>query len=123
MTAKKNRCGEVKESDYTFLGLPFYFEEAPEPSNIIWENKFMRPRQHILRTCLVYAAIVGMLLICAIIFVAFKAPLNASHERYPPFIDCSHFDSHFKNTLSEEWKRFSDIDKERALIGQGNGAN
>lgn len=36
--ATKTWCGDIK-TEHEFDGAPLYFEAAPEPTNIIWENR------------------------------------------------------------------------------------
>ena len=37
------------EADQDFFEAPLYFTEAPEPSNIIWENRMVTPQEQKLR--------------------------------------------------------------------------
>lgn len=41
ITGEVNWDGKVTGTDRTFLDEPFFFESAPEPSNIIWENRHL----------------------------------------------------------------------------------
>ena len=53
-----------------FLGGAIELEEASEPTDIIWENRALTPRQRNIRRVIVYLIIVFML--CCSGFIIFK---------------------------------------------------
>jgi hypothetical protein len=83
------------------LNTGLYFEKATEPTNIIWENRFLTKGQRFRRTMEVSALIVLMILVSFTIIFACKSFSAAFAQKYPA-VDCSAFESTYGENL-EKW--------------------
>jgi len=83
-----------------FLDAPLYFREAPEPTNIIWENRQVTFFQQIIRTIIVIAIILVLFVGCLFVFYYLKKTTVTNYQRYPPSTNCNSINSLFNNQLS-----------------------
>jgi hypothetical protein len=77
-----------------FLGKKIELQEASEPTDIIWENRSITPRQRSIKRCIVYFVILIMLAISAIIIFVCTIAANNKKFRYPK-VNC--------NSIAEEY--------------------
>jgi hypothetical protein len=81
----------IKLNDYKhytkFLTQEIEVQEASEPTDIIWENRSITPRQRTFKRCIVYFVILIMLTISAVIIFVCTLSSNAKKFRYPK-VDC-----------------------------------
>lgn len=77
-----------------FLGEEIEITEAPEPTDIIWENRSFTEQQRNIKKFIVTLIIVGLLIVSfVIIFVAKKASL-AKKNQYPK-VNCHEFEENY----------------------------
>lgn len=62
--------------------------EAPEPSNVIWENLHFTGRQRFLRACLVALTVMVLLIVMFVFFVWLAKFTIANALKYPSNTDC-----------------------------------
>lgn len=73
-----------------------YFEDAPEPTNIIWEHRQNSPAVIMKRTIIVSAVIVFLLLLAFLAFFYLKQITVANYRKYPPTTNCADIYNIFK---------------------------
>jgi len=109
-----------RRSHIDFLGEPLSFKEAPEPTNIIWENRHLGFIQRTIRKFIVLC-LVGLFLAGTVVIFFFlkKATIN-NLLKYPPSFDCSEIDSLFK-TNQTLYQQAATFDKDPTLNYNGVG--
>jgi len=70
------------------LGEEMRMNEAPEPSNIIWENLDVPLRTHRQRKCIVGFVIAIFIILTLILFSFLKGKAGINNLKYPPRINC-----------------------------------
>jgi len=98
------------------------FKEAPEPSNIIWENLETTGKTMRSRKCLVDMIIITFVCITFVTFVALKATSGKTKMQYPISVDCDEIENQIlnsPNTVDGEmdmdlYKEFAEKDKDYA---------
>jgi len=78
----------LDSTDENFLGTPLKFKPAPEPSNILWENRHVTRKQQMWRALGVWVIIFFILAIAFVIFVVLKQISVKNQARYPGTTDC-----------------------------------
>lgn len=78
--------------------LPLEFVEAPEPSDIIWENIEWSDSYRIKATCVVFLVSTVLLLVVLLMFIGIKAKAGQVQIMYPPRMDCTSITSLFTVT-------------------------
>lgn len=68
---KINWLNKVK-ANKEFLNAPLFFREAPEPTNIIWENRNKTPIDQLKRKAIAFSLIIVVLIIAFIAFYFLK---------------------------------------------------
>ena len=99
---------------------PLSFEEAPEPTNIIWENRHISYWNQFIRQIIVIIIIGVILLLAVVIFFFLKKIAIANQEKYPPSRDCVSISALFKDKPSD-YKKYADIDMDDTLSKKGTG--
>lgn len=66
------KCNGDVEAEHEFDGAPLYFEDAPEPTNIIWEHRENSYATQMKRTIIVSAIIVFLLFLAFLAFFYLK---------------------------------------------------
>lgn len=84
MVGKKNE----KYTPFNFLGEETKFIEAPEPSNVLWENLEVTARQRRGRKCGVSMVIVIFMIFTFVLFSYLKAKQGFNKLKYPDNQDC-----------------------------------
>lgn len=74
------------------------FKEAPEPSNIIWENLETTGKTMTKRKCLVDMTILTFVCITFVTFVALKATSGKTKMQYPISVDCEEIENQILNS-------------------------
>jgi hypothetical protein len=75
------------ETDYTLLGSKLKFEEASEPTDIIWENRRFTMEDYWKRNGIAYSTIAVMLVISGIIIYCISQYAAAVQNTFPP-VNC-----------------------------------
>ena len=75
--------GALSPSKDVLLNEGMYFEKATEPTNIIWENRYLTPRERFSRALKVSAMILVLILISFTIIFFFKSYSAAFASKYP----------------------------------------
>lgn len=88
LTGKKNWKDEIVSSEYTLLGEPLSMTQAPEPTNIIWENRDKSFQTKLKRKFIVVAIIIILLLGAFLAFYFLKRTTITNYRKYPPTTDC-----------------------------------
>jgi hypothetical protein len=90
-----NCKGEVI-ADHEFDGAPLYFDDAPEPTNIIWEHRENSYSTQMHRTIIVTGIIVFLLLLAFFAFYYLKKITVENYRKYPPTTNCGDIYNIFK---------------------------
>ena len=85
----KTRWNGDVVSDREFDGCPLYFEEAPEPTNIIWEHRQNTAKKQLIKTAVVSVIIVFLLFLAFMAFYTLKQQTVANYKKYPPTTNCN----------------------------------
>ena len=83
------------------LGVPLDFEEAPEPSDVIWENLEINEETKMQNTGYVCLTISFFLLLTFFIFTGLKVVSGNAVLQYPPNQDCLSVDHMFAGESGE----------------------
>lgn len=83
-------------SDKTFLDQPLFFKEAPEPTNIVWENRNVSYKTQFFRKIMVLLIIVLILVMAFVIFYTLKSFTAINNMKYPLSNDCESISNLFK---------------------------
>eukprot|EP00347_Sterkiella_histriomuscorum_P002409 403368266 len=86
---KKNWKKEIVNSKHKFFDDYLCFQEAPEPTNIIWENRDRTFKQQTTRKIIVVAIIIILLIAAFIAFYVLKLQTIRNYQKYPPATDCN----------------------------------
>jgi len=85
----------VHPSEKTFLEEELQLKHAPEPTNIIWENRHTTSKQILSRRILVGVAILALLVGMLAFFTYMKKFTVRNQKRYPPNTDCTSINQMF----------------------------
>ena len=123
MKGKKNWKEQLVSAKSSFLGEPFAMQEAPEPTNIIWENRDKTFSMKLKRQIIVLCIIIILLLGAFFTFYILKRQTIANYRKYPPTTDCDGVlkmfgDDPYKNPL---FLTVAGADKDATLNEQGTG--
>ena len=93
--------------------------EAPEPSNILWENLHVTPRQQTCRKLLVSAVILVLLFGMFVLFTFLQLIAVKNANRYPASTDCTTVSAMFTDNATFE--QYARIDEPYTVKQQGTG--
>ena len=110
---------EVTEN-HKFCDVQIKVTPAPEPSNIIWENRHITQAEQNRNKFFVTLAILCLLGIALVIFSVAKFYVTTIQAKYPPTFDCTDVDSQFAGQ-PDLYKTYAKIDKPYTNEGQGTG--
>lgn len=79
---------KVHPSEKTFLEEDLQLKKAPEPTNIIWENRHNTYRQQLVRKIFVGFAVLALLFAMLALFTYMKTLTVKNQKRYPPDTNC-----------------------------------
>lgn len=77
-----------KYQPFEFLGEQTKFSEAPEPSNVLWENLEVTGKQRTSRKCGVYMVILMFMVFTFVLFSVLKSKQGANKLKYPDNQNC-----------------------------------
>ena len=119
----KNWKGKLTSAKHTFNGQLIAFNEAPEPTNILWENRDVTPQKRLKRKAIVVSIIFLLLLAAFTVFFVLKQQTILNYKKYPPTTDCKSISQMFKNDLgpSSNYSIVASFDKENTMNQQGTG--
>lgn len=111
------------------LGEEMRMNEAPEPSNIIWENLDVSQRTHRQKECCVGIVITIFIILTLVLFSVLKGVAGINNLKYPPRIDCKSINGQFNHADGqrdlETYKEFAEADssniKPKEGLYQSNG--
>ena len=122
MKPKRDWRGRVSWTKHLLMMEPLHFKEAPEPTDIIWENRNVTKKQQNRRKVVVVLIIIGLLIAAFVIFYYLKGQTIDNVKRYPPTQDCSSIASYFDDNYdSQQFKDFAqtDMDLTKKFVGTG----
>lgn len=118
----KNWKNELVRSKVKLLGEPFAMQEAPEPTNIIWENRDKTVTQQLKRQIGVYIAISLFLAGAFTIFYLLKRQTISNYLKYPPTLNCKSIISMFPQKFNDPlFRQQAEIDKDYTMNKMGTG--
>lgn len=82
-------CNGKLTAENKWRGYDLYFNEAPEPTNIIWEHRQNTISLQRKRTTIVGLIIVFLLVLAFLAFYYLKQATVLNYRRYPPTTNCS----------------------------------
>lgn len=85
---KQTKLFFFEEATREFMEEPLAFEEAPEPTNIIWENRHISGKNQFVRKVLVAISVLLFLILALVIFSLLKRTVLQNQLQYPPTTDC-----------------------------------
>ena len=105
---KNNKQMTIKgtRSAIEMLGIPFECKEAPEPSNIIWENLQDSPKRMNQRKALVFVLLIVALGLIFTLLAFLKKNVVQLTKKYPEALNCNRL-----NIASEDHDIFEDFAK------------
>jgi hypothetical protein len=95
------KCNGEIIADHEFDGAPLYFEDAPEPTNIIWEHRENSYSTQTRRTIIVTCVIMLLLLGAFFAFFYLKQVTVENYRKYPPTTNCDDIYKIFKIKVEE----------------------
>lgn len=121
MLGKKNE----KYTEFDIMDQKVKFVDAPEPSNVIWENLEVTSRQRTSRKCGVGMVIFVFLIFTFVMFSLLKSTSGANKLKYPDYQDCPGIQQLFekpdKTIDVATFELFAQNDKDLTLISRGTG--
>lgn len=87
--------------NFKFLGDIPIFKDAPEPTNIIWENLEITPAQGRRRKCFTYMVILIFIFSVFLLFTFLKSRSGKNKLMYPVSTDCKAIQSLFTDNQGE----------------------
>ena len=86
--SEKNGFSELTEA-HKFCDTVIKVKPAPEPSNIIWENRHFTRKKKLRNKIIVAFVILCLLGLAFALFTYAKMKVSDIQERYPPTFDCT----------------------------------
>eukprot|EP00347_Sterkiella_histriomuscorum_P007945 403346963 len=122
LKGQKNWLQDVKHSKHKYFDLPLCFNEAPEPTDIIWENRNKSYRQQLRRKFRVVLIIIALLVLAFIAFYYLKLETIANVKKYPSTTDCDSIAGYFnKDYDNANFRYFAEVDMSLTQRKQGTG--
>lgn len=97
------------------------FCEAPEPTNIIWENRDRTYKQQCTRKLIVILIVFILLCLAFAAFYFLKRITINNYKKYPPTTDCDNILDQFGNVLTGTFREYAELDEKPTDIFQGTG--
>lgn len=101
------------------LGEELVLEEAPEPSNLIWENQSIDDLQMLKNQVIIITFVVCFLALVHWLFSYLKQQATRSLATYPVGMNCNSIRKLFEDR--DSYKRYAEFDREPTLLGKGTG--
>ena len=100
--------GEMEKGKITLAGKRSKVQEAPEPTNVIWENRDFQKEARVLKLLLVIIAVCVVLFLTFMVTVYAKNTTNELVGKYDDSLNCNElkhmYDSKTEQTLAaDEW--------------------
>lgn len=119
---KRNWKREVVSAEHRFLGDFVSFEEAPEPTNIIWENRDKTFKEQTKRKVVVVVVIIVLLLAAFFAFYLLKQQTIRNQQKYPSTTNCQAVYDMFGGSLDNpDFSKFAEADGPLAQHAKGTG--
>jgi hypothetical protein len=118
----RNWKNELVQASASLLNEPFAMWEAPEPTNIIWENRDKTVQEQLKRKIIVVLLIIVLLLAAFTAFYVLKRQAIDNYLKYPPTTDCKSIIDMFGGDFNDP--KFQDLakrDKDNTLSFKGTG--
>lgn len=112
---KSHRRREKK--NLTLFGVPIQCKEAPEPSNIKWENQHFTIQQQNNKKLKVILILFVFLCCALVLFTKIKQKVSEVNSRFPPSTDCGMYE----NYAEQELMKLALLDKASTMQGEGLG--
>lgn len=93
--AEEDGTDQVHPGEKQILGEDLRCNEAPDPSNIIWQNRHVTRKQQNIRKFFVFIGVVIMLGCSFALFTWFKNIATNNQQKYPPTTDCTNIGNMF----------------------------
>lgn len=116
---KRNWKREIIESKYKFFDEHLSFWEAPEPTDIIWENRDKTFGDQAKRKAIVAIVIILLLIGAFIAFFLLKKQTVTNNKIYPASVDCNSIDAMFPNKMT--YFEYAILDEEHTEKERGAG--
>lgn len=84
----RNWKEQLVSAKHSFMGEPLAMQEAPEPTNIIWENRDKTFTTQLKRKAIVVLVVIALLLGAFVGFYILKRQTVDNYLKYPPTTDC-----------------------------------
>jgi hypothetical protein len=91
-----------KDSEVRILGKKPKIQKAPEPTDILWENRELSKLSHVMRLVLVALSIFLIMLISFVVLVALRKKTNETDEKYIEQ-DCSEIFDMYGDDLTQDY--------------------
>ena len=88
-------------------------QDAPEPTNVIWENLEVSKREMTKRKCYVGTVIVLFVIVTFLFYTFLKTYSGQSKKQFPASINCKSVGSMF--TSQADYKTYAELDKPATL--------
>ena len=93
--------------------------EAPEASDIIWENMANCQHAIIKKTLLVWMFVIAILIVIVLLFITVQKPVTEINKKYPPLTMCDPLEE--VHASYDVFKTFAQDDKKNTLNRMGRG--
>lgn len=113
---------EYEDNKFKILGKNIICHDAPEPSNVIWENLETTNLQRQSRKCGVVVVICIFLILTFLLFSVLKSKAGENKLKYPSANDCDAYDAMFEGEkMKEKFKEYAQFDKAMTMDTRGAG--
>ena len=109
----ENKWSEVTEN-HKFCDQQIRVTPAPEPSNIIWENRHITAKTQFRNKIFTGIGVFCLLALAFAIFTFAKIAVVNTQKKYPPTFDCTDIDAMF-GTNVDTYKEYAEIDKQYTI--------
>ena len=94
--------------------------EAPEASDIIWENMANCKHGIIKKTFMVWVIVIAILIAIVLFYIVLQKPVVDTNKKYPPLTMCDPLEEVHNDF--EQFKSYALMDKENTMnyMGRGN---
>lgn len=101
--ARKDNSARMEFAQETIFNQIPHFTEAPDPTNIIWENRYVKGWEFTYRM-LRAVAIISVVLICSCLFILFLKSASLKMVMKYPSVDCPSLFKIFGNDIQSKTK-------------------
>ena len=108
-----------KKRSFEFLGEQAQIADAPEPTNVIWENLEVSRKEINRRKCLAGLAVSVFIFCTFLLFTYLKTKSGKNKLKYPSTVDCDSIYTMFDS--KSEFHRYAAYDQDETSQMQGEG--